>query len=159
MNPPEAHRSRMRVLYGLAPLRIGLLTGGLLVLVMLASLFAATRVPMFESLAAFRNDICRVTFGLVMLIPVFLFLTRPRGMFASALFGWSIFALGYDFAGMYFSNLFTSLGRSPFEVFILGLSFYGVVAAVSWVTWMVLSVSHDRAVPATRHIDTPHHHR
>ncbi|MHB8486500.1 MAG: hypothetical protein ACYDCM_12360 [Candidatus Acidiferrales bacterium] len=159
MNSPEAHRSRMRVLYAIAPLRIGLLTGGLLVVVMLASLFAADRLPALESAAALRNDICRATFGLVMLIPVFLFLSHPRRMFASALFGWSLFALGYDFVGMYFSNLFTALGRTPFEVLVLGLVFYGVVAAVSWVAWIVLTVSHEPAAPATRHIHTTPHHR
>jgi len=149
----------MRALYAIAPLRIGLLTGGLLVVVMLASLFAANRLPALESDAALRNDICRAAFGLVMLIPVFVFLSHSRRMFASALFGWSIFALGYDFAGMYFSNLFAALGRTPFEVLVLGLVFYGVVAAVSWVTSMVLTVSHEPPVPATRHIHTTHHHR
>jgi len=159
MNSPEAHRSRMRVLYALAPLRIGLLTGGLLVLVMLASLFVANRLPALEPAAALRNDICRAIFGVVMLIPIFVFLSHSRRMFASALFGWSLFALGYDFAGMYFSDLFTTLGRTPFEVLILGLVFYGVVAAVSWVAWIVLTVSHEPAIPATRHIRTTHHHR
>lgn len=159
MNSPEAHRSRMRVLYAIAPLRVGLLTGCLLVLVMLASLFVANRLPTLESVAALRNDICRAAFGLVMLIPIFVFLSHSRRMFASALFGWSLFALGYDFAGMYFSDLFTTLGRTPFEVLVLGLIFYGVVAAVSWVAWIVLAVSHEPAVPATRHIRTIHHHR
>lgn len=159
MNSPETHGSRMRVLYAIAPLRIGLLTGGLLVLVMLASLFTANRLPALESAAALRNDICRATFGVVMLIPITFFLSQSRRMFASALLAWSIFALGYDFAGMYFSNLFTALGRTPFEVLVLGLVFYGVVAAVSWVAWMVLSVSHETAVPATRPIDTTHRHQ
>lgn len=159
MNSPEAHRSRMRVLYAIAPLRVGLLTGGLLVLVMLVSLFTANRLPTLESAAVLRNDICRAAFGMVMLIPIFVFLSHSRRMFASALFGWSLFALGYDFAGMYFSDLFTTLGRTPFEVLILGLVFYGVVAAVSWVAWMVLAVSHETAAPATRHIRTTHHHR
>lgn len=148
----------MRVLYAIAPLRIGLLTGGLLVVVMLASLFVANRLPALESAAALRNDICRAAFGLVMLIPIFVFLSHSRRMFASALFGWSLFALGYDLAGMYFSNLFTALGRTPFEVLVLGLVFYGVVAAVSWVAWIVLTVSHQPAAPATRHIHTTHHH-
>ncbi|HVA18141.1 MAG TPA: hypothetical protein VMV59_10575 [Candidatus Dormibacteraeota bacterium] len=159
MNSPETHGSRLHAIYGITTLRVGLMTGGLLVLVMLASLFAATRVPGFESFAGVRNDICRATFGLVMLIPIFWFLHRPRRMFASALIGWITFALGFDFAGMYFSNLFTTLGRTPFEVLILGLSFYGVVAAISWVSWMVFTVSHDPAVPASRHIHTTHHHR
>lgn len=159
MNSPEAHRSRMRVLYAIAPLRVGLLTGGLLVLVMLASLFTANRLPALESAAALRNDICRAAFGLVMLIPVFAFLSHSRRMFASALFGWSLFALGYDFAGMYFSDLFTTLGRTPFEVLVLGLVFYGVVAAVSWVAWMVFAVSHEPAAPSTRRIHITHHHR
>lgn len=159
MSSPEAHRSRMRVLYAIAPLRIGSLTGGLLVLVMLVSLFVANRLPALESVAGLRNDICRAAFGVVMLIPIFFFLSHARRMFASALFGWSIFALGYDFAGMYFSNLFSALGRTPFEVLVLGLVFYGVVAAVSWVAWMVLAVSQEPAVPAARHIHTTHHYR
>lgn len=158
MNPPEAQRSRLRVIYGIPTLRTGLITGSLLVLVMLASLFAATRVPGFESFAGVRNDICRAFFGLIMLIPVFRFLTLPRRMFASALIGWVIFAMGYDFAGMYFSNLFTTLGHTPFELFILGIVFYGVVAAVSWVAWMVLTAAHEPVAPR-RHIHTSHHHR
>ncbi|HVB36189.1 MAG TPA: hypothetical protein VND42_03030 [Candidatus Acidoferrales bacterium] len=159
MNSPEARKSRLHAIYGIATLRVGLMTGGLLVLVMLASLFAATRVPGFESFAGVRNDICRAIFGLVMLIPIFWFLHRPRRMFASALIGWIVFAIGFDFAGMYFSDLFTTLGRTPFEVLILGLCFYGVVAATSWVSWMVLAVSHDPTVPASRHIQTTHRHR
>ncbi|MHB8524723.1 MAG: hypothetical protein ACYDD2_01000 [Candidatus Acidiferrales bacterium] len=159
MIPPEARSFRLRAIYGIPTLRAGLFTGGLLVLVMLASLFAATRVPGLEPFAATRNDICRGLFGLVMLIPIFRFLTLPRGMFASALIGWTIFAMGYDFAGMYFSNLFTALGHTPLELFVLGAIFYGVVAAVSWVAWMVLAAAHDPVAPAPRHIHTPHHHR
>ena len=159
MIPPEARSFRLRAIYGIPTLRTGLLTGGLLVLVMLASLFAATRVPGFESFAGTRNDICRAVFGLVMLIPIFRFLTLPRRMFASALIGWTIFAMGYDFAGMYFSNLFTALGHTPFELFVLGIVFYGVVAAVSWVAWMVLAAAHEPAVPVDRHIHARHHQR
>lgn len=159
MHSPEAHGSRMRVLYAIAPLRIGLLTGGLLVAVMLASLFVANGVPALEPAASLRNDICRAAFGLVMLIPIFMFLGHALRMFASALLAWSLFALGYDFAGLYFPNLFSALGRTPFEVLILGLVFYGVVAAVSWVSWMVFEASHEPVVPAARRIHTTHHHR
>ncbi|HVA16621.1 MAG TPA: hypothetical protein VMV59_02795 [Candidatus Dormibacteraeota bacterium] len=159
MIPPVARSFRLRAVYAIPTLRTGLFTGGLLIVVMLASLFAATRVPGFEPFAGIRNDICRALFGLVMLIPIFRFLTLSRRMFASALIGWTIFAMGYDFAGMYFSNLFTALGHTPLELFVLGAIFYGVVAAVSWVAWMVLAAAHDPVVPAPRNIHTPHHHR
>ena len=158
MNSPEARRSRLHAIYGIPTLRTGLITGGLLVVVMLASLFAATRVPGFESFAGTRNDICRALFGLIMLIPIFRFLHLPRRMFASALIGWVIFVVGYDFAGMYFSDLFTTLGHTPFELFILGAVFYGVVAAISWVAWMVLVAAHEPVAPR-RHVHTPRQHR
>jgi hypothetical protein len=159
MDSPEAPRSRRLALCTASTARTGLITGGLLVLVMLASLAVANGVTALERFAWLRNDIGRLIFGLVMLIPVCRFLVIPRRMFASALIGWSVFAIGYDFAGMYFSSLFTALGRTPFEVFVLGMIFYGVAAVLSWVAWMVLAAMHGLIVPARRRIHLSHHHQ
>lgn len=159
MNAPEARRSQLRAVLSAPALRTGLITGLLLVLVMLASLFVADRVPAFEASAWIRNDICRVLFGVVMLIPIFRFFAFPRRMFASALAGWSIFAIGYDFAGMYFHSLFASLAWTPFQAFVLGMIFYGVVAAVSWVAWMLLAATQVPLVPSRRRLHHHPHHR
>jgi hypothetical protein len=122
-------------------LRTGLLTGGLLVAVMIVSLIVANHIPQLESMARLRNDICRIVFGVAMLIPIFRFLFQPRRLFSSALVGWLIFTVAYGIAGAWFVNLFTSLGRTPLEAFLLGIVTYGVVAVFSWVALLILAAS------------------
>lgn len=128
-------------------LRTGLLTGGLLVAVMIASLFVANHLPRLEHVARIRNDVCRLVFGIVMLIPILRFLLQPRRLISSALIGWTIFTMGYGIAGALYANLFASLGRNPLEAFLLGMVTYGVVAVISWVAILALTWNHQ----PTRH--------
>jgi hypothetical protein len=60
-------------------------------------------------------------------------------LFASSALAWAIFSLAYTIAGMHFVNLEARLGKSPFEVLILGVVIYGVASVVTWVTSMVFS--------------------
>ncbi|MGH9733989.1 MAG: hypothetical protein ACRD8A_05315 [Candidatus Acidiferrales bacterium] len=114
----------------------GLYTGCLLVIVMLASLVAANRVPALEQYALERNAASYSLFILFMLIPIFRFLDRPVRLFASGTTAWMIFVVAYEIAGMVFVDLFVVL-RTPLQALMEGITIYGVVAAGSWVAGMI----------------------
>jgi hypothetical protein len=136
----------------------GLYTGTLLIIVMLGALFAANRIPGLEHYALERNAASYSLFVILMLIPVCRFLNRPIQMFASAMIGWTMFAAGYDIAGMYFRNLFDTL-RTPFQALIEGAIVYGVFAVGSWVGGMILQASrHPMAPRHRRSQDVSSHH-
>lgn len=136
----------------------GLYTGTLLIIVMLGALFAANRIPGLEHYALERNAASYSLFVILMLIPVCRFLNRPIQMFASAMIGWTMFAAGYDVAGMFFHNLFDIL-RTPFEALIEGAIVYGVFAVGSWVGGMILHASRHPMAPRHRRAhDVSSHH-
>ena len=141
MIPRRQREALVRALASRPVLRTGLLTGGLLIGVMSASLFVANNAPRLEHVAWIRNNVCRLVFGVVMLIPVFRFLVQPKRLFSSALIGWVIFTVGYSLAGSWYVDLFTSLGRKPLEAFLLGAVTYGVVAVLSWVVLLILAAN------------------
>lgn len=145
MSPQRQREALVRALASRPVLRTGLLTGGLLVGVMFASLFVANNTPRLEHVAWIRNDVCRLVFGVVMLVPILRFLFQPRRLFSSALVGWVIFTIGYGLAGSWYVNLFTSLGRKPLETFLLGVVTYGVVAVFSWVALLILAANRQPA--------------
>ena len=136
----------------------GLYTGALLILVMVGALVTANRFPWFDSRALERDAIAYSLFVIFMLIPVCRFLNRPLQMFTSAMVGWVVFLIAYDFAGMYFHNLFQVL-RTPFEAMIEGTVVYGVCAVGSWVGAMILRARHHSIAQERRHANdvTPHH--
>jgi hypothetical protein len=131
-------------------MRMGLVTGGLLSIVMACSLVAANRFPLLEHVAMLRNALSYATFALAMILPVALFPRLPARLFASAMIGWVIFVLAYDIAGMYFVNLDNSLGKTPFHLFILGALFYGVISAGLWVTSMLFAAMRHPVAPGRR---------
>jgi len=136
----------------------GLYTGALLMIVMLGALVAANRIPGLEQYALERNGASYTLFALFMMIPVLRFLNRPLQLFASAMIGWTIFVLAYDFAGMYFRNLFEVL-RTPFQALIEGAIIYGVCAVGSWVGEMALHARRHPISPRRRRAENPtiHH--
>lgn len=137
----------------------GLYTGTLLIIVMSGALFAANRIPGLEHYALERNAASYSLFVILMLIPVCRFLNRPIQMFASAIIGWTMFAAGYDIAGMLFQNLFDVIHHTPFEALIEGAIVYGVFAVGSWVGGMILHASRHPMAPRHRraHDVTSHH--
>jgi hypothetical protein len=145
MSPQRQREALVRALASKPVLRTGLMTGGLLVVVMFVSLFVANHIPQLEPVAWIRNDVCRLAFGVVMLIPILRFLFQPRRLFSSALIGWVIFTIGYGLAGSWYVNLFASLGRKPLEVFLAGIVTYGVVAVFSWVALLILAANRQPA--------------
>lgn len=141
MRPDRQREALVRALASRSVLRTGLLTGGLLVAVMFISLYVANHIPQLERVARLRNDVSRLAFGAVMMIPILRFLFQPKRLFSSALIGWLAFTLAYMLAGAWYANLFASLGRTPLEAFLLGMVVYGVVAVASWVTMTLLTAS------------------
>jgi hypothetical protein len=144
---------------GRATFLTGVYTGALLVVVMLAALVAANRLPALEPYAFERNAASYTLFVLVMMIPVLKFRNRSLPMFLSAMLGWVLFVAAYDIAGMVFHNLFHVL-RTPFEALIEGSIVYGVLAVASWVVRMVSLACREPIQPRRRRTDhiLPHQH-
>lgn len=138
---PEELRSDSHAKPGRAVLATGLYTGAALIVVMLGSLVAANRVPRIEAYALERNAVSYCVFVLLMFVPACRFLNRPVRMFGAAMIAWTMFAIAYDFSGMYFHDLFNVL-RSPFQAFIEGAVVYGILAVAAWVAAMILHARH-----------------
>jgi hypothetical protein len=128
----------------------GCYIGAMLTVAMLGALVVANRVPNLERYAFERNAACSALFGMLMLLPVLRFLNRPAKMFVTAMTAWVIVTAAYDFAGIYFRNLFSALQRTPFEVLIEGTIVYGVIAVAAWVFAMILHARRHPLAPARR---------
>jgi len=66
-----------------------------------------------------------------------------------------MFVVAYDFAGMFYQNLFQVL-RRPFEVLIEGAIVYAVLAAGAWVVGMFRLARHQPIAPRRRRTDHLH---
>jgi hypothetical protein len=144
-NAAEAARGR-------ATLFTGLFTGGLLIVVMLAALVAANRIPALEDYALERDALSYTLFVLLMLAPVCRFRKSSLQMFLSGVLAWVLFVVAYDGAGIVFHDLFQVL-RTPFEVLIEGIVVYGVFAVASWVARMLSHARHEPIQPRRRRSD------
>jgi hypothetical protein len=120
-------------------LRTGFGTGIFLAGLLVAALIAANRFPALEPFALARNAVACTLVIIVALIPIMRFYNDPACLFASSAMAWAIFSLAYTIAGMHFINLQNRLGKSPFEVLILGVVIYGVASVTTWVTSMLFS--------------------
>ena len=121
------------------PLRIGVLTGLYLTAIMAAALIVANRMPSLDVFAEIRNWSCYALFALIMIVPVCTFLRKPWHLFTSGLTAWLLFSLAYAGAGRIFIFLFTRL-RSPFNVFMIGAMFYGLVAVAVWLVHLIAAM-------------------
>lgn len=125
-------------------------TGAMLTVAMLGALVVANRIPALEPYALERNGVCYALFVMLMLLPVLRFLNRPVKMFVASTTGWVILTIAYDFAGIYFRNLFSALQRTPFEVLAEGAIVYGVLSVGAWVCAMVLHACRHSIAPGRR---------
>jgi len=128
----------------------GAYTGAMLIIVMLGALVVANRIPMLEAYAFERNAASYALFVMIMLLPVLRFLNRPVKMVVASMTGWVLLTIGYNFAGLYFHNLFNVLQRTPFEVLIEGAIVYAVLSAAAWVCAMILHARRHPLAPARR---------
>ncbi len=123
-------------------LRIGVLTGVYLGAVMVIAVLSANRAPLLDDFAEIRNWVFRVLFVLIAAIPIGMFRRAPARLFACGVLAWLLLALAYSVTGMFFENLFARLGKTPFHLFMLGVTAYAVVAVAAWVVPMVRSAWH-----------------
>ncbi len=142
--------------------RTGLRTAASLIVIMIAALLVANRIPALDPYALERNAACFTLFVLVAVIPVVRFLNHPRQMIVSAMVGWVLFAGAYDLAGYFFRNLFDVL-RTPFELLVEGAAVYGVCAVGSWVVEMIHHARRHpmvpRRKPPSQETSDAHHNR
>ena len=130
----------------------GCYTGAALTVAMLGALVVANRIPSLEGYAFERNAVSYALFVMLMLVPVLRFITRPVRMFVASTTAWVLLTAAYDFAGLYFRDLFAALHRTPFEVLAEGAVVYGIVAVAAWVCATIL---HARRHPMARRVTRP----
>ena len=123
-------------------LRTGIVTGTLLIGVFVLSLLVANRVPFLERYALERNAAACASAIFVMSIPVLRFFRSATRLFASGMLAWTILALGYWMAGLYFQNLANRLGKTTSEVFVLGVVMYGIAATLCWLIAVITAARH-----------------
>jgi hypothetical protein len=128
----------------------GVYTGAMLIVTMLGALVVANRVPILEPYAFERNAASYALFVMIMLLPVLRFLNRPVKMFVASMSGWILLVIAYDFAGLYFHNLFNVVQRTAFEVLIEGTILYAVLSVAAWVCAMILHARRHPLAPARR---------
>jgi hypothetical protein len=146
---PVAAKSAPRAI--LRPALIaGCYTGAMLTVAMLGALVVANRIPSLEPYAFERNAASYALFVMLMLLPVLRFLNRPATMFVASMTGWTLLTVAYDFAGLYFHNLFNVLQRTPFEVLIEGAIVYGVLAVAARVSMIILHARRHSLAPLRR---------
>ena len=132
------------------PLRVGVLTGAYLSAIMIVAVLAANRLTFLESVADLRNATFAALFALTAAIPLAIFVRKPAELFLSGMAGWLLFALAYRLTGVFFENLFSRLGKTPFHAFMLGAIVYGLLAVTSWVASMVLLARHQPIAASRR---------
>jgi hypothetical protein len=133
----------------------GVWTGALLVATLGGSLFLANRAPWLDPHAFLRNVVCAGLIVLIMTIPVARFYSSPISLFVSGTLSWAILSLSYWLAGMYFENLENPLGKTTFELLILGAVMYGIAAVACWVVSLIFVALHPPVEPAHRRVSQP----
>ena len=115
---------------------LGALLGICFSAVGLTWLLLANRVPHLDQFASERNLALAIAFGLLGLVPTFRFVESPARNFLSAITAWAILTVTYAVAELGFPRLATRL--SAFHLFILGCVVFGLLAALAWVTHLVM---------------------
>jgi len=125
--------------------RTGVYAGVSLSIIFTAWLVIANRVPFLEPVAVVRNFVATSLLLLVASVPVLRFLRSPAEMLLSSVLAWGILTLTYGSLCLEFSLL--DQYYSTFEIFVLGMVVYLLVATLCWIgtiIWRVRTSSHPR---------------
>jgi len=147
MSPSRLPGAKWLAWLRIPALRVGVLTGVYLIVVMVAAVMAANRVPALEPYARLRNGICWAAFALVMLMPVVYFFRTPMQLAAAGFSAWLLFTLAYGAMGMVFANLHNRMGVEMLHAWILGMVLYSVAAVGAWVVAMFVEMRHQPRQP------------
>jgi hypothetical protein len=128
----------------------GCYVGSMLTVTLLGALVVANRIPALEPYAFERNAVSYALFVLIMLLPVLRFLNQPVKMFVAAMASWAILTAAYDFAGLYFHNLFNVVHRTPFELLAEGAIVYGILSLFAWICRIIVHACRYPLAPVRR---------
>jgi hypothetical protein len=148
--PTQPRRAEIRRAVLRPALIAGCYTGAMLTVTLLGALVVANRIPALEPYAFERNAFSYALFVLLMLLPVLRFLNHPVKMFVAGISGWAILTSAYDFAGLYFHNLFNVVHRTPFELLAEGAIAYGILALAAWVCRIIVHACRYPLAPVRR---------
>jgi hypothetical protein len=115
---------------------LGVLLGVCFSGVGLTWLLLANRVPYLDQYAFERNLSLAIAFIVLGLIPTSRFMKSPRRSFLCGITAWVIFTAAYSVTELYYPGLAARL--SSFHLFVLGGVVLGLLAALSWVTNLVI---------------------
>ena len=115
--------------------RTGVCAGVSMLLVFIAWLLVANRVPASESFALERNVVTASVLSVLFLIPVVRFMWQAGRLLGSTLTAWWLFSLVYRLLCIPFSGL--SERYTPMRVFILGSVVCMILATLSWIVTLV----------------------
>jgi hypothetical protein len=136
--------------------RTGVCAGVSMLLVFIAWLLVANRVPASENFALERNVVTASILAILFMVPVVRFMWQAGRLLAATLAAWWIYSLGYRLLCIYFSAL--SERYTPMRVFILGSVVCMILATLSWIVTLVWRTreshmaSHHRVSHSNHHV-------
>jgi hypothetical protein len=137
-------------------LRTGVCSGISMVIVFVAWLFIANRMPASEKFALERNVIAVAVLAIIFMVPVVRFMWHAGRLLASSLAAWWIFSIAYRLLCIGFSAL--SQRYTPMRVFILGSVVCMILATLSWIATLIWRTreshiaSHHRVSHSNHHV-------
>jgi hypothetical protein len=136
--------------------RTGVCAGVSMLLVFIAWLLVANRVPASENFALERNVVTASILAVLFMVPVVRFMWQAGRLLTATLAAWWIYSLGYRLLCIYFSAL--SERYTPMRVFILGSVVCMILATLSWIVTLVWRTreshmaSHHRVSHSNHHV-------
>jgi hypothetical protein len=137
-------------------LRTGMWSGIGMVVVFLAWIYVANRMPASEKFALERNVLTVSILLILFMIPVVRFMWQAGRLLAASLTAWWLFSLCYRLLCIVFSGL--PERYTPMRVFILGSVVCMILATLSWIVTLVWRTreshmaSHHRVSHSNHHV-------
>jgi hypothetical protein len=137
-------------------IRTGTWSGIGMVVVFIAWLLVANRVPASERFALERNVAAAAILAILFMVPVVRFMWRAGRLLAASLTAWWLFSLSYRLLCIAFSGL--PERYTPMRVFILGSVVCMILATLSWIVTLVWRTreshmaSHHRVSHSNHHV-------
>ena len=116
-------------------IRTGMWSGISMVVVFIAWIYVANRMPSSENFASGRNILTASILLILFLIPVVRFMWQAGRLLAASLTAWWLFSLCYRLLCIVFSGL--PERYTPMRVFILGSVVCMILATLSWIVTLV----------------------
>ena len=157
MRRPESHiNDELNLAVHDCAIRTGVWSGVGMIVVFIAWLLIANRMPASERFALERNVVAAAILAILFMIPVVRFMWRAGRLLASSLTAWWLFSLSYRLLCIAFTGL--PERYTPMRVFILGSVVCMILATLSWIVTLVWRTreshmaSHHRVSHSNHHV-------